>query len=384
MENSLKIILGSNYFSLSELGNLKKGDIVVTSKHAGEPQELVWNNIPVALGEIVVIEDLLGFRMTSFEIYFEKISAMHVKEKLIDIVSASIILSEKSITTDELYQIKEHSVITFGDKMNDLKALLYFGDKVIAKGIVCVIREYLGIEITEVNFPIDFKIIDYPYKSTGNVIKNERKTNDIKHYDFCKPDKFSLLFLNNLMRVHERFIENVIFNNKSETDNISAKIKFIDQLAFFETFDEMKTLMIQIVKMNRGTFKKPIENNIELQSSPHKISDDTRKWFDKMINSINDFDLNILLLYHETNPFIEKEIFENSFKKAWETVTHVEPEMKELNVDFEAASMIIPKNDMICIIDFEYEYGRVKNNFKIVYPYMTIEYVIPKLSGILL
>jgi flagellar motor switch/type III secretory pathway protein FliN len=380
MESFLKIVIGSNFFSLSELGNLEKGDVVITSHLTGNPAILLWNNNIAAYGEIVIIDKYLGFRMTSFEVKIESISPVILKEKLIDIIKADVILSVKQISFDELLEIKENSVIHFGDNIDELKSSLAIGEDIIANGKICVIGENFGMEIIETKFPEDMNINEYPYKSTGNVIKKDRNDHRTKLYDFRRPDRFSMLQLDNLMKIHERLIDNIIFNSNLLKNDLKARIKTVDQLAFYELYDSMKKFKIDKLKFNDGLYKAPFGNLIELKSAENKLSDEVRKWVNRLTEDIKDYSFYLLLLYSKENPFTEKNIFEVSFKKAWEIVTHAEPEFSNKNLDFENASKIIPQNDMICIVEIEFEYESKKGSVTIVYPYITIEHVLTKLS----
>ena len=382
MTSNLKIVLGSNYFSISELAHMQKGDVAVTSLLAGKPAELVWNNNTVAYGEIVVIDRFVGFRMTSFSCGKENRKPPFVKEKLIDMVEASVVLSEKESGFDEIREIKEHSIILFGDLIDENLAGLYMGGFLIAKGKICVIGENFGMEVSEKYFPLEIDTGDYPYKSTGNIIKSERKKDRVKYYDFRKPDKFSLIQLNNMMKIHEIFIDNVMFNIKEKSGSFKARIRSIDQFAFYELFDGIKNLKTDIVKFDSGSYKSPVESVLELKSSPNKLSNEgmaSLKNFMEKRFSI-DYQYTVFVIYGKENPFVEQKIFEISFKKAWETVTHVEPEIIKKNADFNHVSTLLPEYDMICIIEIEYENNSEKGKMTIVYPYITIENILTKLS----
>lgn len=61
---TLSVELGSTRLSIRELLDLAKGSIVELDGLAGEPMELLINGYLVAHGEVVVVEDKYGVRIT--------------------------------------------------------------------------------------------------------------------------------------------------------------------------------------------------------------------------------------------------------------------------------------------------------------------------------
>lgn len=56
--------LGKTSLQIADLLRLGVGSVVELDKHAGDPVELLVNNKLVALGEVVVVNDTFGFRVT--------------------------------------------------------------------------------------------------------------------------------------------------------------------------------------------------------------------------------------------------------------------------------------------------------------------------------
>lgn len=59
-----EVVLGRTALTLDELSKLDAGSIITLESLAGEPVELVVSGELVALGEVVVIEENFGIRVT--------------------------------------------------------------------------------------------------------------------------------------------------------------------------------------------------------------------------------------------------------------------------------------------------------------------------------
>lgn len=60
----VQVILGENSLSLEELSSLREGSILELQKIAGEPVELIAAGEKIALGEVVIIDENFGLRIT--------------------------------------------------------------------------------------------------------------------------------------------------------------------------------------------------------------------------------------------------------------------------------------------------------------------------------
>jgi|LSQX01.3.fsa_nt_gb flagellar motor switch protein FliN/FliY len=61
---TLGVELGSTRLTVKEILDLEKGSVIELDKLAGEPVEVNLNNIPFARGEVVVINEVFGVRIT--------------------------------------------------------------------------------------------------------------------------------------------------------------------------------------------------------------------------------------------------------------------------------------------------------------------------------
>lgn len=383
MEHILKIGLGKNFFSLTELADLKKNDVIVTTKQLGTPADLYWNNQKVAEGEIVVLDvpdklKLFGLRVSSFKSETAGLEIPCVKEKLLEIVELEIILDRKKVTDREISQIGETSFINLG-KLVDSDLELYLSDMPVARGRVCCVNENFGMEITEV-YPENPAVIkEYSYKSTGNIVKGERLERKYKLYNFQIPDKFSWKQLNNIVKIHERFIDNMLHNIGKK--GVKASVKAYDQLTWEEYFDYMKERKVDVVSFLPGRSGKREHNFLDLEANELKFSPEDKKGFELFLANVSRMNLMFrVFLVREKGTLFTNEQFEISLKKAWEYIAHVEPGVLENNAAFDEYSKLLPPSDMICIFQVRFDDNGTKEDITIVYPYISIEEMIPKLG----
>jgi flagellar motor switch protein FliN/FliY len=60
----VKVELGRKRLPLKEALGLAKGDVLALGKEAGDPVELVVKDIPIARGEVIVVDDRFCVRIT--------------------------------------------------------------------------------------------------------------------------------------------------------------------------------------------------------------------------------------------------------------------------------------------------------------------------------
>ncbi len=66
----VQVVLGDNNLSLEDLSSMGEGSIIELSRIAGEPVDLIAAGEKVARGEVVIIDEHYGLRIT--EIYNER------------------------------------------------------------------------------------------------------------------------------------------------------------------------------------------------------------------------------------------------------------------------------------------------------------------------
>lgn len=60
----LSVEIGRAHMSVGETLDLREGSVVTLDRLAGEPVDLLVNGIPIARGEVVVIDEQFGLRLT--------------------------------------------------------------------------------------------------------------------------------------------------------------------------------------------------------------------------------------------------------------------------------------------------------------------------------
>ncbi|MDA3958193.1 flagellar motor switch protein FliN [Oceanispirochaeta sp.] len=60
----IQVVLGENSLSLEDLASLNQGSIIELQKIAGEPVDLVAAGEKIARGEVVIIDENFGIRIT--------------------------------------------------------------------------------------------------------------------------------------------------------------------------------------------------------------------------------------------------------------------------------------------------------------------------------
>ena len=72
----VSIELGRTQLSIAEILELGKGSIVELDKLAGEPVDILVNNITLAKGEVVVLDEHFGVRITSLASRRDRLSGL--------------------------------------------------------------------------------------------------------------------------------------------------------------------------------------------------------------------------------------------------------------------------------------------------------------------
>lgn len=66
VELELKVELGSTAMNLREVINLYEGQVITLNRIAGDTVDLKANNVWLAHGEVLVLNEVLGIRVSSF------------------------------------------------------------------------------------------------------------------------------------------------------------------------------------------------------------------------------------------------------------------------------------------------------------------------------
>ena len=232
-KGKVSIIIGDTYLSLYEIKNLKIDNIILTKGICGKPQVFLFNNNYLCKGEIVILKDILGFRVSQIDNKDLPLSFLGAVDNIIEIIPIQIRLAEVEYSLGQLKNIACNSIISLDKKFTyPTEVDLIANGIVIASGDLIIHNEYYGIKIKNIHFNINEKL---NIRSSGNLYKFEELI--IKNYDLRKPDKFSWYNYIKLKNIHSYFIEylKLIFPEVNQYEIIEA-----DQLAFYEAFHELK------------------------------------------------------------------------------------------------------------------------------------------------
>ncbi len=69
--------VGSTDISIRDLVSLVEGSVIALDQDAGEPMDVLVNGTLIAHGEIVVVDDQYGVRLTDVESPVERIEKLH-------------------------------------------------------------------------------------------------------------------------------------------------------------------------------------------------------------------------------------------------------------------------------------------------------------------
>jgi len=77
VEMNISVVLGRKELPLGEILQLVKGSVVALDKMAGEPVEVLVNGSPIAQGEVVVIDEHFGVRITGLVSERERMKSLN-------------------------------------------------------------------------------------------------------------------------------------------------------------------------------------------------------------------------------------------------------------------------------------------------------------------
>ena len=195
-------------------------------------------------------------------------------------------------------------------------------------------------------------------------------------YDFRRPDKFSRDQIRTLSVIHETF-------SRLSTVGLSAHVRSecmihvcsVDQM----TYEEFLRLIpnpatLAVINMN------PLKGSALLEIDPvisYSIIDRLLGGPGMADNSVSKKDLS------EIEQAVIEMVIVNLLRnigESWKNIIDLKPQLGRLEVN-PAFTMIVPPSDMIVLVSMEMSVNGNKGFMNLCLPYLTIEPVIPKLSG---
>ena len=251
-KGSLTVNIGRGFISSFEASVLKKGDVVRTEQIAGEAMEARFNGEFLCRGQIVIIENKFGFRVSDMEPAVEDYPLPSNTDDIIEILPTTVRLAEIKVSLSELKGISYGSIINLGrEYVTDEDAELLAAGIPVAAGRVSVTGEIFAIRITR-TYESHFK--EGNVRASGYMA--DKSLERVKDYNFTTPDCFTMESLINLKSIHSLFMKNLRIR-RSET--AAYEVETVDQCTFDEAvqlldnkFGLENTSLVYIEKISWG------------------------------------------------------------------------------------------------------------------------------------
>ncbi len=194
----LVLSIGETSLSAYEASTLKAGDIVLTNREAGYPALALFNGLPIAYGEIVLLNDAFGLRLVDSDFkpeYSFDLGNGPIGDRLPTVVS----LGSIHVDMTELLGLESSSIIYFGQPCDGpSNAELLVAGAPAARGKVVVVGESFALRVTE---PTGEWKGHSDIRFTG-AIADAAIRGQAKDYDFRRPDRWSFNQIEKIRDVH--------------------------------------------------------------------------------------------------------------------------------------------------------------------------------------
>lgn len=234
--NRLSFSIGETHLSPEEAARLVPGDIVLTHRDAGCPGLVLYNNLPVAVADAVVIDRTFGCRLvdTDFRPRFEVDPGRMFR--LGALTPATVELASFSVPFDAVAGLPAGSILHFGlSAFESENVELVWGGAPLARGRAVVVGEKMGIRILR-------RLRDVAAGPGGPLSGNVADAADqarAKDYDFTRPDRFSVDQFRRLGTIHrlaQRHLEVAVPAVAAALEGHSEAL-FLDQCTLAEARD---------------------------------------------------------------------------------------------------------------------------------------------------
>lgn len=202
LRGRLSYSVGETLLSPWEAARLAPGDIVLTTREAGYPGFVLFNNLPIGIGEVIVFPDSFGVRVTDTDFRPRFQVDPGQRDALGDVLPGIVELGGFDTELASLTGGGSPCFINLGSPVDgDHNAVLRWGGFALAQGVVVVVGELMGLRITErlVEWPLPTRVLQ-----TGSLADRPSKER-AKDYDFRRPDRFSWTQIRRIAEIHRLF-----------------------------------------------------------------------------------------------------------------------------------------------------------------------------------
>ncbi|KAA6452857.1 flagellar motor switch protein FliM [Bacillus swezeyi] len=213
--------------------------------------------------------------------------------------------------------------------------------------------------------------------STGEMdadeLKKEEAVKKVKVYDFKRALRFSKDQIRSLTRIHDNFARllTTYFSAQLRT-YIQISVSSVDQVPYEEFIRSIPNMTI----LNLFEVR-PLEGRIMMEINPtiaYTMMDRVMGGIGASHNKIDSMT--------EIETKIMSNLFEScltNYKDAWESITEIEPEMSDFEVNPQFVQMVSP-NETVVVISLNTQIGDISGVINLCIPHVVLEPIIPKLS----
>lgn len=397
ISGKLSVVLGKGHLSLYEITHLKKGDMFIISKQEGEPWSVYYNDHFLCQGEIVVLQNHFGVRISGFINENENINftPTGIVEDIIEMLPISLQLNQVEVSLKELKNISIGSIIELDKMHKQKKAIELIAAGIpVANGKVVIVGENFGIQIDEVYYS---EKSDIPIRSSGNRVDPELSDKKIHIHDYCRPGKFTWESIQKIQDIHNTFIHTLkLLIPKTK----KHKTLRVDQWAYCELWDELKkdhSFIIVETEFRPASLGENPRFNHPLDKTKQKwlfqpknlknpmskdLVEKIKFWFLDNNNPRKQI-FNKIVIASKNKNFLSKLKTRNSItefllaplKNGWKSIVNINFKLHSCTKNFEEAK-VVPEMDMILTVTIG-DHNNKDSEFIIIYPYIVIEPILP-------
>lgn len=395
-KGTLTVSLGEGYLSAFEVSALKPGDVVRTSRTAGMSYAVLYNGLPLAQCEAVILGapgggSVFGARISDTDFPIAFACGPVRKDEIGELLPFLVSLGSIQVSLAELDGVGANSLIGLGKPWSvETEADLLVAGFPVASGRVVVIGEEMGLRITRlIASPSGVAAV----ASSGFLLDRQTAaTVQVKDYDFRRPDKFALQQILRLRDIHALFLQNLrarlpALGELIQTDPHPARV---DQCTLGEAADDLTAhgLANRLVLENLPWRRAPRDGAdrtasarsswllVEEKGTAHPVDPRVRAFFEEYLKAEGLVNRNAIFLFHGDDAEVcravadERDALLACLRGGWRNL--VDLNLASVPPEEAARVSAISPNEMVILVTFaSREDGRPI--LALVYPYLTLE-----------
>jgi flagellar motor switch/type III secretory pathway protein FliN len=291
MRGRLSFSVGETLLSAWEAARLAPGDIVLTGRQAGYPGFVLFNNLPLGLGEVVVFDHSFGVRLvdTDFRPGFQ-VDPGRI-DTLGEVVPGWVDLGGFDVDFGDLAGLGPNSFLNLGvPPASKGNAVLWWGGVPLARGTVVVVGELMGLRVTE-------RLVDLATPATvrqsGN-LADRNGASMAKDYDFARPDRWSHQQIKRLEDVHRLFQRHLEASLPGAAGLLGRTEALVDQCTLGEALATLATGGLALRqtweheaprRRSRSEAPRPQTLFLEAAGGPLPLDAGTRRYLEALVGA---------------------------------------------------------------------------------------------------